>query len=93
MNSNIRRYSAFLALVLLLLTVFGVVWHDLAQPQSTKASCDELTCALCVFGDTLTMAILPVILTIIVAICRKTVAEQAQSVAVRAAARSFPMLC
>lgn len=93
MNTRIRRSMAYFALILLLLSVFAVAWHDITPTHDLKSTCDELTCALCVFGDILSKAILPALVAFTVTACAKIDDRRAHSPTFRLTTRSFPMLC
>ena len=93
MNTRIRRSMAYFALILLLLSIFAVAWHDITPTHDTQSTCDELTCALCAFGDILSKAILPVLVAFTVTACAKIDERRANSPTFRLTTRSFPMLC
>ena len=93
MNNIIRRNLAIFALILLLLTIFSVAWHNITPSHAVESSCDELNCALCVFGNMISKAILPITIVVAAAICLKSATKEATTVVIHTSARSFPMLC
>ncbi len=93
MNTRIRRSMAYFALILLFLSIFALAWHDTTLTNDSKSTCDELACALCVFKDILSKAILPVLVAFTVTACAKIDDRSAHSLSFRVKTRSFPMLC